>query len=108
MDNYFVLFGSLLQCPPTEPGGNQTRNLSLETKSLTAASWVPVLDIEFQLHQLKMQRELLSIVSYVILTYSGKFGTEIHNVSFAMLKSSKQNETAVQCSGQFAAVNFTD
>ena len=29
LDSCFVLFGTLHQCAPTEPGGNQTRDLTV-------------------------------------------------------------------------------
>ena len=51
---------------------------SLETKSLTTEPCVSVLDLEYQFHQLTLRCELSSVVSYVLLTYRGMFGPEIH------------------------------
>ena len=76
MNSYFVLFGTLQQCAPMEPGGNRTRNLTVQIRCTTDARF----RLEFSTSPINdILRELSSIASYVIRTYRGMVGSEIHD-----------------------------
>ena len=132
LDSCVVLGGTLQQCLV----GTELATSQLESQSLTTAPRVPVLDLNFQLHQLTIWRELYSIASYVILTYRGIVGPEIHDFQlddqltvfgfhgFPTVRSQirfpsgsfsahcwrvpTHNKTAIQCSSPFSAFKFTD
>ena len=107
--NCFVLFGTLQQCAPTKSGGNRTWNLKVRkqvsNRFRLGISTSPINDIA--------RITSPPIASYVILTYSGhgwsrnssSNPTRLHWCK--LLKSSKPNETAVQCSKQLWSFGFT-
>ena len=80
LDSCFVLFGTVQQCAPTEPGGNRTRDLTVRKPVSNRCATSARSRLEFSTSPINdILRELSSIVLYVILTYRGHGWPEIHD-----------------------------
>ena len=66
LDSCFVLFGTLQQCAPTDPGGNRTRDLTVRKPVSNRCATSARSRLEFSTSPVNdMLRELSSIVLYV-------------------------------------------
>ena len=80
LDSCFVLFGTLQQCAPTEPGGNRTRDLTVRKPVSNRCAASARSRLEFSTSPINdVLREVSSIVLYIILTYRGMVGPKIHD-----------------------------
>ena len=102
LDSCFVLFGTLQQCAPTDPGVNRTHDVTVrkDNSRYIVNRW------SWKFKSTTGTRGALVRDWLSNCELAGSVPTRL--CWCALLKSSKQNETAVQCSSQFLTLNFTD